>query len=243
MSTARAELYRRLPVTADVGWWQRIASDAPDGSVLYLGAGTGRLAVPVARHARRLVAVEPDRAMRTLLHQASHDAAPPRPAVEVAASLGEDVDPEERFGAVLLPSHLLNELLDANERRATLAAAVRHCRPDGRLAIQVVNPYWVAAGADGQGVLASATSEQVRVAVTGAAFDPWTRRHRAEVTYRFADGTVLHDMIDAVALFPGDLERLFVSAGCEVVERWGPRPGLDPLAVAGASWSLVLRPT
>jgi SAM-dependent methyltransferase len=243
--TARVDLYDRLPVTADVGWWRQLADEAPDGRVLYVGCGTGRLAVPIAEVARELVAVDVDAGMleafRSRLAEADDDlAARVRLVEEDAASLSLG----ERFGLVVLPSNLLNGITDPAARAATARAAATHCLPDGHVVMQVLNPYWLACedpSARGR-IQPDADAPPIDVAIRRHEFDTWEQRAHATITYRFADGAELVDEIDAIVLYPRELRALVYQAGLKVVDRWGAVPGEDPLDVAGGTWHLVCAP-
>jgi hypothetical protein len=120
------ELYRSLPDADDLepwlGWCRKAAE------VLYLGVGAGRLAVPLSRAGVRLVGVDAHPGM--LAHLRGR-----LPGVELVQAKVEDLHLGRQFDLVMAPSHLL-----ANSDR--LRAAARHCR--GRLAFQLMNPYWLA---------------------------------------------------------------------------------------------------
>jgi SAM-dependent methyltransferase len=243
--TGRVELYDRLPVTADVGWWRERAEASPDGRVLYVGAGTGRLAVPVAEVTRELVAVDNDPGMlaafRTRLEATDPALAGRVRLVEAdAASLSL----VERFGLVVLPSNLLNGITDPAARAAAAKAAAAHCLPDGHVVMQVLNPYWLACddpSARGR-IQPDADAPPIDVAIRRHEFDTWEQRAHATITYRFADGAELVDEIDAIVLYPRELRALVYQAGLKVVDRWGAVPGEDALDVAGGTWHLVCAP-
>ena len=112
-----------------------------DETVLDIGAGGGRYALPLALHAREVVAVEPSDGMRTVLEEgmAEHGianirvsdqrwpaAAPPRADVALIAHVGYDV---EEFGP----------FLDGMERAAgRLCIALMLSRPPAGRA----DPFW-----------------------------------------------------------------------------------------------------
>jgi SAM-dependent methyltransferase len=121
-------VYTALP---DDGESAFIARWCPaDGSVLDLGAGTGRIADPLAQRGLRVVAVDSSPDM--LAHV--------RDAERVHAGI-ESLRLDERFDVVLLASHLVNTP-DPQMRRALVATASYHLRPDGRLLLQWHPPQW-----------------------------------------------------------------------------------------------------
>jgi SAM-dependent methyltransferase len=121
-------VYASLP---DAGEAALVATCCPDGgSVLDLGAGTGRIADPLARHGFQVVAVDASEEMLEYVD----DATP-------VCSRIEDLDLWERFDVVLIASHLVNTPSD-DTRRALLATAARHVRRTGQVVIQWHPPEW-----------------------------------------------------------------------------------------------------
>jgi SAM-dependent methyltransferase len=234
----RAELYRRLPLLEGDRWWVDLARSSPDGRVLELGAGTGRLTSAFVEAGLRVTAVERDPAMLQVLRErVGHGAT-------VLGRDAADLPPLTPFGLVALPTSLLNELPDAASRRAVLTQASAACRPDGKVALHLLGPWWLvrvplrATGrlhpADGSGA--------VDVTVAGGDFDAWTGRRRATLSYRFADGTLLHDQLDAAVVTGAELELATAAAGLEVVERWGPSPPDAGPTTDQSAWHVVCRP-
>lgn len=125
------ELYRRMPPTGEP---ERIdAVLAPRSSVLELGAGTGRIADPLARLGHRVTAVDDSERM---LAEVRH-------ARTIRARI-EDLRLTERFDAVLLPTNLIH-YRGAQLRRAVLATVAYHLKPTGRAIIQwKPPPFWAA---------------------------------------------------------------------------------------------------
>jgi SAM-dependent methyltransferase len=234
----RARLYDRLPVTADVDWWCDLARQAPDGRVLELGAGTGRLTLPLAEVAD-VVAVDHDATALARLRARAETAGVTVRAVEADVT---DLDLGEMFGAVLFPVSLLNELPAADQRRGALAAASRHCCPDGVVAFQLLNPVWLLSGGRSSGVIEGVDGEQVELEARHRTLDLRHQRARAELRYRFADGEVLVDVLEAAAVFPTELDLLLASVGLEAVAWWGSVPVESPLALDDGAWHVVARP-
>jgi SAM-dependent methyltransferase len=235
---ARAELYRRLPLLDGDRWWVELARSSPDGRVLELGAGTGRLTAALLDAGLTVTAVERDPGMLAVLRERVGDAA------TVVAADAVDLPAMDPFGRVVLPTSLLNELPDAATRRRVLEGASDRCRRDGRVALHLLGPWWLAtlpprsAGrlqpADG--------ASTVEVTVIDEGFDAWTGRRRARLRYRFGDGTHLQDRLDAAVVTGAELELALATAGLEVEQRYGVAPPDDEPG-PGPAWHLVCRPT
>lgn len=242
--TDRKRLYERLPATEDVAWWRQLVTGSVDGRVLYVGCGTGRLGVPLAQVATELVGVDHDPDMlRAFAGRVEEEGLSDR--VRLVDSGAAELDlGEDRFGLVILPSSLLNGIVDPAERTAAARAAAAHCHPDGQVVLQVLNPYWMACeDPSSRGRITPADGQPpIDVAIRMVGYDAWEQRQQARITYRFADGEELVDEIDAVALYPRELRALAFQAGLEVVDRWGAEPGRDPVSTSGGSWHLVCRP-
>ncbi len=123
------EVYRRLPPAGEAGLVH--AAVPPGAALLDLGCGTGRIAAPLAALGHRVVGVDASPEMLALLD----------PAVTAVRSSIEDLDLPERFGGVLMASHLVNTP-DAGGRTALLAAAARHVAAGGVLVAQWHPPGW-----------------------------------------------------------------------------------------------------
>ncbi len=125
------ELYRRLPPTGEPE--QIDAFLRPRSSVLELGAGTGRIADPLARLGHHVTAVDDsDRMLAEVRH-----------ARTVRARI-EDLRLTERFDAVLLPTNLIH-YPGTDLRRAVLATVAHHLKPAGRAIIQWKPPPYFTA--------------------------------------------------------------------------------------------------
>ncbi|MBA2288869.1 MAG: class I SAM-dependent methyltransferase [Chloroflexia bacterium] len=84
-STFQPVIDEREPVADALAQWA-----GPDGRVIDVGAGGGRIAVPLARRVRELVAVEPSESMRDVLTRAADEHGADN--IEIVASTWEDAD-------------------------------------------------------------------------------------------------------------------------------------------------------
>jgi SAM-dependent methyltransferase len=234
----RAELYRRLPLLDGDRWWVELARSSPDGRVLELGAGTGRLTAALLDAGLAVTAVERDPGMLTVLRDRVGDAA------TVVAADAADLPAMDPFGLVVLPTSLLNELPDAATRRRVLEGASDRCRGDGRVALHLLGPWWLAAlppRSTGRLQPADGTPT-VEVTVVDEGFDGWTGRRGATLTYRFGDGALLRDRLDAAVVTGAELALALAAAGLEVEHRYGAAPPDDEPG-NGPAWHLVCRPS
>jgi hypothetical protein len=126
-----AELYGRLPDATDLEPWLSLAQSAAR-PVLYLGAGAGRLAVPLAGEGIEMVLVDAHPGMVAHLRRRLPDA-------EVYHALIEDLDLGRTFDLVIVPSNIVVRL-------ELLRGAARHLETSGRLAFELTNPHWLLAG-------------------------------------------------------------------------------------------------
>jgi SAM-dependent methyltransferase len=122
------EVYRRLPAMGEPELVDALIR--PRARVLDLGAGTGRIADPLAGLGHDVVAVDDSAEMLAHVRRAR----PHRARIE-------DLDLGERFDAVLLASHLVNTP-DDGLRRALLGAARRHLDDGDRMLLQWHEPEW-----------------------------------------------------------------------------------------------------
>jgi SAM-dependent methyltransferase len=165
------EVYRRLPAMGEPELVHRVAG--PGARILDLGAGTGRIADPLAALGHAVVAVDDSPAMLAHVRLAR----PHRSRIE-------DLDLADRFDLVLLASHLVNTPDDAL-RRGLLDAARRHLADGGQVLLQWHEPAWfdgLHAGLTTEGLLGGFTSRLVVHDVVGALVT-------ATVTYTGAGGT------------------------------------------------------
>lgn len=115
---------------ADLELWMRLAATA-GGSVLDLGAGTGRVALALARAGHRVVAVDRVGALLGELRRRARDA-----GVEVATATADvrELALGERFALAIAPMQLVEMLGGAGARSQLLDAVAAHLEPGGQFA-------------------------------------------------------------------------------------------------------------
>jgi trans-aconitate methyltransferase len=152
--------------------------------VLYLGIGTGRIAVPLAKAGIQLVGVDAHPGMLRRLRDRL-------PSIELIQARIEDLDLDRRFDLVMIPSGVLG-------RTRRLQRAALHVAAGGRLAFEVMNPHW----------LKAAAHPGVRIrTMTGSSVD-------MEVDYRLPDGTIRTQLaLNDPLIWPEDVEAWLKTAG------------------------------
>src|SRR4030095_10691864 len=130
----------RGTLQGDVEWYRRKAVES-GGPVLELGAGTGRISIPIAEAGIRVSAVDLDGGMLGKLR-------------EKVASLHMDVQHrisvhqgdmrtftlDEQFALIIIPSRAFLHNITRDDQLATLRRAHAHLRPGGELALNVFHP-------------------------------------------------------------------------------------------------------
>jgi SAM-dependent methyltransferase len=118
--------------TADLPLWQELAREA-DGPVLDVGAGTGRVALDLARAGHRVTALDLDPALLAAL--AERAAGLPVETL-VGDAAGFDAG-EAVFALVAVPMQTIQLLPDADARAGFFASARRAVAPGGLVALAI----------------------------------------------------------------------------------------------------------
>lgn len=187
-----ADLYASFPDATDLEPWLTWAREA-GGPVLYLGIGSGRLAVPLLGHGVHLVGVDAHPGMLGRMRVR----APDLPLVHARI---ETLDLGRGFPLVIAPSNIL-------VNKARLRGAARHLSPRGRLGLELMNPYWLAAGAGGGVRVISMTDEEAHI----------------EVQYR--QGFVQEATVPLI--WPDQVEEFLATAGLALWRMAGSADGLE----------------
>ena len=194
-----AELYQQLPDATDLTPWLELAQAATP-PVLYLGVGTGRLAVPLHAAGVELVGVDSHPGMLGRVRRRLPD-------IEFIQSRIEDLNLGRRFDLVMVPSNILCVV----ER---LRAAANQVAAAGTLAFELTNPHWLRAGAGGG----------VRV----QSFDG--NAARIQVDYKLPEGRTITQEAEVPLVWPEEVENwLAIGAGLKLRRMFG-RPDAELLA-------------
>ena len=180
-----AELYAQLPDAVDLWPWLELAQGATP-PVLYLGIGSGRLAVPLSAAGVELVGVDSHPAMLDRVRERM-------PRIDLIQSRIEDLELGRRFELVIAPSNILYLI----ER---LRRAADHLTDSGALAFELANPHWLRSGG-GDGV-------RVR------AFDG--NGASLEVDYRLPDGRIITQHAEVAIVWPEEMENWLSGAGLQL---------------------------
>ncbi|MFO0745279.1 MAG: class I SAM-dependent methyltransferase [Myxococcota bacterium] len=235
----------------ELAWWRAACAGAGVaaglGEVLELGAGSGRLAIALARGGLRVTALDRSPAM---LARGRANAAGVERACDIrwveADMTGFTLD--RRFEVVVMALNTLLHLHHRAQHAALFAAIHQHLRPGGRLALSVVSPD--------PRTLARAPSHRLSM-TDGAAFDPEEGQplsieetiaydHATQCTrgaFRFSypgrrDFLVVP--VDLRMLYPAELEALLHHHGFDVVRRDGDWDG-SPFTADSLVQNLVCR--
>ncbi|UXA07506.1 class I SAM-dependent methyltransferase [Mycobacterium sp. SMC-2] len=192
------ELYRRMPPTGEPE--QIDALLQPRSSVLELGAGTGRIADPLAAMGHRVTAVDDSERMLAEV----------RLARTVCARI-EEVRLAERFDAVLLITNLIHYRGD-HLRRSVLATVAHHLKPTGKAVVQWKPPAFWAARPSGWTERKSLGDVAARVTINS------NRDRLVDGEYALiADESELRQCIHLEVLTVAELRREFDRAGLRLV--------------------------
>lgn len=119
---------------ADLELWLRLAAERP-GGFADLGAGTGRVAIPVAAAGHDVVAVDTD---RLLLDALDARAAERGLRIDTACADVRSLALARRFPLIAAPMQLLHILGGPDGRIAALRSIAAHLEPGGRFSAVVL---------------------------------------------------------------------------------------------------------
>lgn len=202
-------------IAATVTLVERLArrSNARGARVLELGAGTGRLAIPLAQTGLSVIALDASTAMLTQLRAADSE----QRVETVEADMVEGLPPGP-FDAVLVAYNtFFSGLLDPGRQRACLAGVAARLAPKGSLVIEAFVPDDPPRSGDHVGIR-SMTATAVVLSVSRHQPD----RQQAEGHFvELRDGEPIRLRPWAVRYAtPSQLDEMAASAGLAVHERW-----------------------
>jgi len=125
----------------DVDFYVGLAREA-EPPVLELGAGTGRVTIPIARAGVEIVGLDNSPAMLAKARERSTGLA----NVRWVEGDMRAFDLPERFGLVIIPYRAFQHMITVDDQESCLACIRRHLRDDGRLAFNLFNPDLVVMG-------------------------------------------------------------------------------------------------
>ena len=142
-ATYDPELYDiAMPQTfgGDVDWYRRKTREA-GGPVLELGAGTGRVTLPIAQDGVEVWALDADVGMLGRLRR-KLDGLPSdvRQRVTLIEGDMQSFTLEQRFALVICPFRAFLHNLTADDQLACVRRVHEHLRPGGRFAFNILHP-------------------------------------------------------------------------------------------------------
>jgi len=105
-------------------------------TVLELGSGTGRIAIPLAKAGFRVTGIEYEPDMIALMEKKDY----PRDRLRVVRADARHFSLEERFDVILLSCNFLNHFTDARDAVSILSCCKNHLEPDGYIIIDASVP-------------------------------------------------------------------------------------------------------
>jgi SAM-dependent methyltransferase len=129
---------------ADLPLWRQLAAQH-DGPVLEIGAGTGRVAIDLARQGHRVTAldIDPD-LLAELARRARVDhvrSGPGTLALTTAAADAREFELDERFSLIVVPMQTIQLLGGPAGRARFLRRAAAHLAPGGRVALALTEHF------------------------------------------------------------------------------------------------------
>ena len=221
----------------DVEWYVQKAV-ASGGPVLELGAGTGRITIPIAERGIQVAAVDLDSGMLAKLREKSRLPEDARALLTVHSGDMRSFSLNLTFALVIIPFRAFLHNLTTDDQLATLSRAHEHLRPGGELAFNVFHPSLeymaVRTGAHAGTWRWSGTRESADGGFTvyseSTSYD--TVRQRLESLLKTedfgADGSLLrtHMMrLQLAYLYPADIARLLEKSGFELIRISGDFAG------------------
>ena len=225
-------------VRGDVEWYRSKAT-ASGGPVLELGAGTGRISIPIAEQGIRVTAVDLDAGMLAKLRDkvaASPDSI--RGHITTHHADMRSFSLGETFALAIIPFRAFLHNLTTDDQLASLKRVHEHLRPGGELAFNVFHPSLEFMAAHSGYHAGAWRWSGTRDLPHGgfAVYSEWSRydtpRQRVESMIKTevfgAAGELLgtHMMrLHLAYLYPADIARLLERAGFELIRLSGDFSG------------------
>ena len=221
--------YRRR--RADVTFYRQLAKQrlGSGGSILELGAGSGRVTIPLARDGHHVLGIDQMPPMLARLHQRAQKLAPSvaRRVQTVAADLCTFSVPGT-YGLAIAAFNVLEHLYTRVELDACLRRVAAHLAPGGAFAFDVQLPdlEWLVRDPTKRWArtrFTDPTTGRAMLYSTNHDYDPVTQICVIRLYYEPADGKGPTKIVKLTQrkYFPAELEALVAHAGLRVVERYG----------------------
>ena len=205
-------------VHATVATTKRLAG--PGGTVLELGVGTGRLAIPLAQAGLRVVGIDSSQAMLDQLHQRRSD------DLDLDIVCGDMVSdlPDGPFDACLVAYNTIFNLLDSDDQYRCFAEVASRLASGGVFIVEAIVPDADAeAGTDV--TVRSMSADRVVLSVSD--HQPGTQRTSGQfIELTEAGGVRLRPWAIRWTL-PSELDQMAEAAGLQLVERFGDMAGAE----------------
>lgn len=225
----------------DLDFWLPFAAEH-GGPILEVGAGTGRIALPLARAGHAVTALDPSPAMLAIARERA--AAEGLALTLIEGRLPGAPLPPAAFASVIFPNDVFLACAAPADQEAALRAAAAALAPGGRLALDVAGPgHWLDPDANGEPLLAFEGD------LGGDRLTVWHTRHddlqsqtrRLRVRYELAaagghERVVESDHVLRYVTAP-ELGRMLEAAGLRPLETWG---GYNLEALTNASERLMV---
>jgi SAM-dependent methyltransferase len=214
--------------SADIPLWRALAERHRD-PVLEVGAGTGRVALDLARHGHRVTALDRDPVLLAELKRRAQ-----RLPIATVAADAREFELGERFGLVIVPMQTIQLLGGPRGRSAFLRRAREHLRaPDALVAVAITETLELFDAAGGavlptpdmrelDGIVYASQPTAVREEGDGFVLE----RLRQTVG-RYGDRTTAQDSIHLDRLTAGGLEREARAVGLRPIGRENVEPTDD----------------
>lgn len=163
---------------------------------LELACGTGRIAIPIAHEGISLTGLDTSAPMLEIARQKTSGAENPR-WIEGDMST---FDLGERFGLITIPAGSFHLLPDTEDQIASLRSIERHLTPDGRLAMDLINPNIPGLGetlTSRAGVLTRRADREFRDPATGLMAHTWESQEYHPSTQELVVNTVVDETDDS----------------------------------------------
>lgn len=128
----------------DIAFWQRMAAPAAGRPILELGCGTGRVALPLARHGSRVIGIDRSESMLARARMRAQRLKLQSRVQLLRGDIRHLPFPDKTFPLVMAPYGILQSLLDEEVLGATLADVNRVLRRGGTFGLELVAdlPAW-----------------------------------------------------------------------------------------------------